>query len=118
MPERFVVRGYLEIIECPSLTSLPESWGVPNIGNIDAMILDALGSGGSLDMRRGHTCETTHSRLGWAVHLSGEDGKRLEERFGTAGAGALLYIASGRPIPDFYASNEEAMRSIIEGARS
>jgi hypothetical protein len=118
IPEEFNLDGHLFIERCPNLRSIPSSWKVPNLGNIDAMILEALEAVGELNMSEWHTCETTHSRLGWAVHLAGEDGKRLEDRFGTAGAGALLYIASGKPAPDFYASDEDTMASIREGARS
>jgi hypothetical protein len=118
LPEGLQVGGRLNLNGCTNLRSIPSSWNVPNIGNIDAMILEAIEAGGELNMVKWHTCETTHCRAGWAIHFAGEDGKRLEERFGPAGAGALLYIASGRPVPAFYARNVDALESIKAGAKS
>ena len=37
-----------------------------------------------------HTCDTTHCIAGWAVRLAGDEGKALEEKFGTANAGLAL----------------------------
>jgi hypothetical protein len=87
----------------------------PTIPNIDAAILAAIESPNcTLNMSDWHTCETTHCRAGWAVHLAGLPGKILEDRIGPAGAGALIYAASrpGKPIPNFYDDNEEAMADI------
>lgn len=59
-----------------------------------------------------HTCDMTHCRAGWAVMLAGEEGTALEARLGTAVAGALIYLASDpalERIPDWYASNAEAL---------
>ncbi|HZZ79643.1 MAG TPA: pentapeptide repeat-containing protein, partial [Gemmataceae bacterium] len=91
----------------------------PVIDNIDAKILAAIESPGcSLDMTDWHTCETTHCRAGWAVNLAGPAGKMLEDRIGPAAAGALIYAASrpGEPIPNFYATNEDAMEDLRECA--
>jgi hypothetical protein len=88
--------------------------GVPKIKNIDAQILAAIESGGTLDTREWHTCDTTHCRAGWAVHLAGEGGAALEWAIGTPAAAAMIYLAS-RPdqrIPDFYCDNETAMADI------
>jgi uncharacterized protein YjbI with pentapeptide repeats len=88
--------------------------GVPKIKNIDAQILAAIESGGTLEMRDWHTCDTTHCRAGWAVHLAGEGGAALEWAIGTPTAATLIYLAS-RPdqrIPDFYCDNETAMADI------
>ena len=49
----------------------------PKIENIDSRILAAIESGGSLNMGQWHSCETTHCRAGWAIHLTGEAGKVL-----------------------------------------
>ena len=86
----------------------------PKIANIDAAILacvDGDGKRGDLDMGAWHSCETTHCRAGWAVHLAGEAGYSLEDRIGPAAAGALIYAASrpGTPVPDFYATNADAL---------
>ena len=86
----------------------------PAIPNIDAAILGAIEGGGKLNMGDWHTCETMHCRAGWAVTLAGLPGKMLEDRIGPAGAGALIYAASkpGVPVPDFYATDEDAMADI------
>ena len=88
--------------------------GVPVIPNIDLTILAAIENGGRLRMANWHTCETTHCRAGWAIHLAGEAGLKLEKKHGSAGAGALIYAASrpGKPIPNFYASDAVAMADI------
>ena len=45
-----------------------------------------------------HSCETTHCRAGWVVHLAGEAGAALEKRFGTLLAAMKIYDASD---PDY-----------------
>jgi pentapeptide repeat protein len=89
------------------------------IPDIDVKIADAIAKPGcSLEMKEWHTCATTHCRAGWAIHLAGEAGRVLEDIYGPSAAGALIYAASrpDKPIPDFLASNEDAMRSILEDA--
>jgi hypothetical protein len=59
-----------------------------------------------------HTCETTHCRAGWVVHLAGAGGAAMEFCMGTPAAAALIYLKSDpglEKIPNFYASNEEAL---------
>ena len=87
---------------------------IPVIENIDAAILGAIKSGGALNMCKWHTCGTAHCRAGWAIVLAGEAGADLEAKVGPAAAGALIYAVSrpGKPIPNFYARNEDAMASI------
>ena len=72
--------------------------------------------GCKLDMATWHQCETTHCRAGWAVQLAGPAGKALEWAIGPAAAGALIHLAScpalDGKVPDFYASNEEALADI------
>jgi hypothetical protein len=66
----------------------------------------------ALDMSDWHTCETTHCRAGWVVHLAGEAGRALEWAMGTPAAAAMIYMASDpnlEKVPDFYCSNEEAL---------
>ena len=41
-----------------------------------------------------HTCETTHCRAGWVVHLAGESGYALEKFFNTQLAAQMIYDAS------------------------
>lgn len=84
---------------------------VPIVPDIDKQIL-AHAEAGKLDMSTWH-CGTAHCRAGWAVTLGGEAGRQLEERFGSAMAGRLIYEAStGRVAPDFYASNETALADL------
>jgi hypothetical protein len=117
------VGGYLDLSGCTRLTSLSEDarerFAVPVVPHIDAAIAAAIGDGGALDMATWHTCETTHCRAGWVIALAGEAGAALERRVGPAGAGALIYLASrpGKPIPDFYASNEDALADIMACAK-
>ena len=88
--------------------------GVPIVPNIDAAILAAIGEDASgLDMNVWH-CGTTHCRAGWPVKLAGKAGKALEKRFGTGTAGALIYAASrpGMPVPNFYATNADALADL------
>lgn len=58
-----------------------------------------------------HTCDTTHCRAGWAVHLAGEAGYALQERFNWELAAMLIYRESGSPINPgrFYDSNDDAL---------
>jgi hypothetical protein len=86
--------------------------GVPKIENIHKAIYAAASADGALDMSEWHTCETTHCRAGWAVHLAGEEGRALEDKIGTAAAGALIYLASDptlERVPNWHASNDEAL---------
>jgi len=98
---------------------------IPVIPNIDATILAAIESGGTLDMSSWHGphdqwCGTTHCRAGWAVHLAGEKGKSLQDRVGAQMAGTLIYHASrpGIPAPYFFASDDDALTDIKRCAAS
>lgn len=67
-----------------------------------------------------HTCETTHCRAGWVVHLAGELGKKLEEATTTPFAAMQIYHKSNPGIPvspvRFYESNKVAMDDIVRCA--
>ena len=86
----------------------------PVIPAIDAAILAAVEAGGGLDMSGWHTCGTTHCRAGWAITLAGDAGAELERRLGPSVAGALIYTASrpGRPVPDWHATDEDALADL------
>ena len=95
---------------------------IPYIKNLDQKILDILDQNkGELDMRKWHTCETTHCRAGWAITLAGAKGYDLEVEFGTFLGGSLIYAKSypDLPLPNFRSSNEDAMKDmrIRAGAR-
>ena len=87
---------------------------VPVIPDIDATILDAIEApGAALEMARWHTCETSHCRAGWAIHLAGDAGYALEERLGPSAAGALIYAASGsHPVPEWGATDDAALEDL------
>ena len=60
-----------------------------------------------------HTCETTHCRAGWAIHLAGAAGYALEQKLGSAElAGRAIYLASTGRAPSFYASDEDALEDL------
>lgn len=85
---------------------------VPNIDNIHKKILEAASRPKALDMSTWHTCNTTHCRAGWAVHLAGDAGRMLEEQTSTLFAAMQIYKASSpiRVSPTrFFESNETAM---------
>jgi uncharacterized protein YjbI with pentapeptide repeats len=85
------------------------------IKNIDAAILAAIEApGNKLRMSSWHTCGTTHCRAGWAIHLAGDAGYKLEKVVGSAAAGALIYAASrpDKPVPDFLASDADALADL------
>ena len=60
-----------------------------------------------------HTCNTTHCRAGWVVHLAGEAGYALERFHDTALAAQLIYRESDPANPvspvRFYETNEQAL---------
>ena len=90
----------------------------PVIPNIDSAILARIDAGGGLAMSRWHSCDTTHCRGGWAIHLAGKVGAALEDTLGTGVAAALIYAAS-RPtqrVPDFFARDKTALADMREYA--
>jgi hypothetical protein len=84
----------------------------PIVPSLDAAILAAVETFGTLEMSTWHTCETTHCRAGWAITLAGDAGKALERQVGPAVAGALIYHASTGRVPNFYANNKAALSDI------
>jgi hypothetical protein len=87
---------------------------VPVVEDLDAKILAAITTGGgSLDMGVWHSCETTHCRAGWAIHLAGKAGYDLEKKLGDpAAAGRAIYRASSGRSPHFYAKDAAALADI------
>ena len=66
-------------------------------------------------MGKWHTCDTTHCRAGWVVALAGAGGRALEWAMGTPAAAAVIYMRSDpklERIPDFYASNADALEDM------
>lgn len=94
---------------------------IPAVKSIDSKILNKIGNRpDGLEMVSWHTCDTTHCRGGWAIHLAGTAGLRLENRSSQGDAAAMIYAMSrpGKDIPDFYTDNDAAMESIIADAAS
>ena len=92
---------------------------VPVVENLDRKILEVIESGkGQLEMGSWHTCETTHCRAGWAIHLAGEAGYALEHKLGDAQrAGSAIYRASTGRVPYFFDTNEGAFADIKKRAQ-
>ena len=97
------------------------------IERIHSRVFEAASQPSALNMSDWRTCETTHCRAGWVVHLAGEAGKRLEDRTSTLFAAMQIYKASdpvNRVAPTrFYESNEAALEDMrrlaeIEAAAS
>jgi hypothetical protein len=89
--------------------------GVPKIEKIHQAVYAAASQPGALDMQSWHTCDTTHCRAGWVVHLAGDAGRAMEWCLGTSAAAAMIYLASDPNIgniPDFHATNEAAMEDM------
>jgi hypothetical protein len=84
---------------------------IPKIEEIDKKVYECASKENALNMSNWHTCETTHCRAGWVVHLAGDEGRRLEEFHNTELAAMLIYRESGSPINPsrFYDSNTEAL---------
>jgi len=85
------------------------------IKDIHKVVYEAASQPNALDMSDWHTCNTTHCRAGWVVHLAGEAGKVLEWVHGTPAAAAIIYMLSDpelERIPDFYCTNEEALEDM------
>tara|TARA_Y100000296_G_C5122390_1_gene231104 strand:+ start:225 stop:902 length:678 start_codon:yes stop_codon:yes gene_type:complete len=85
--------------------------GIPRIDRIHQRVWEAARQPGALDMRHWH-CNTAHCRAGWIVTLAGDAGRALEVELTTPTAAALIYAASDpelEAVPDFFASNDEAI---------
>ena len=93
--------------------------GVPKIKHLDKKILERIEANPKcFDMSKWH-CGTTHCRAGHAIDLAGENGYALEKKFSPSVAGALIYMAScpGKEVPNFNASNEDALADIKRRAK-
>ena len=88
---------------------------VPVIENIHQTIYEAASQPDALGMSRWHSCSTTHCRAGWTIVKAGEGGRILESCIGTNAAAALIYVASDptlERVPNFFASNEQALEDM------
>ena len=89
---------------------------IPIIESIHSSVLSAIESEGCyLAMSGWHTCNTTHCRAGWVVHLAGDAGYKLEKSTSTEFAAKMIYKKSSdiRVSPvRFFESDEIAMEDI------
>jgi len=75
--------------------------------------LESADKENALNMDSWHTCETTHCRAGWVIHLAGKQGYELEKLIGTPLAASKIYKNSSE-IPvhwalRFFEDNETAL---------
>ena len=128
--------GCLDCSGCSHIASLydkqnlrgdPENTGplgqpeIPVIENVHQRVYEAASADDALDMGTWHSCNTTHCRAGWTVHLASEAGYALERYHNTALAAQLIYRASGYDINPcrWYDSDDDAladMKRLAEAA--
>jgi hypothetical protein len=93
---------------------------IPVVENIHSKILEAVtAEGNSINMSSWHSCDTTHCRAGWAVHIAGKEGYELESQTSTQFAAMQIFKASSdvkvSPVR-FFESDKEAMADIVRCA--
>ncbi len=95
------------------------------VPDIDAAILALITAENSkgLDMSSWHGdekcdetnwCSTTHCRAGFAICLAGAPGWALRKKYGDEMAGRMIYAVSrpDMPLPDFHATNKDALEDM------
>ena len=85
---------------------------IPVVPDLHRRVYEAASSApDALDMSNWHTCETTHCRAGWIVHLAGAAGYALEAHHNTELAAMLIARKSGAPINParFYDNDADAL---------
>lgn len=87
---------------------------VPVIEGIHQKVYEAASQPKALNMTDWHSCETTHCRAGWVVHLAGKEGYALEAETSALFAAQQIYHASGYDINPcrFYDSNDQALEDM------
>ena len=85
----------------------------PVVEDLDAKILAIAEQG---DPETFNMCETALCRAGNAIMLAGGEGQKLLDQFGWSVAGALIYQASTRHVPNFFSSDKEAIEDMRERA--
>ena len=100
---------------------------VPFVPALEERIYQAIqnaeskGDKPALEMETWHTtyfdheqnaCGTAHCLAGWAIHLAGKEGYKLEEVFGAEEAGILIYRKSCGFVPDFFVISVDALRDL------
>ncbi len=86
---------------------------IPLIIDLDKRILEDIENNGFfLNQDTWHTCETTHCRAGFSELYAEDVGKEMVKHLGHWLTGALIYKKSTGRIPNFYASNEDALADV------
>ena len=87
---------------------------MPAIADIHRKVYESASKPDALAMDSWHSCETTHCRAGWVVHLAGEAGYKLERQTSPQFAAQQIYKASGYEISPvrFFDSNEAALEDM------
>jgi hypothetical protein len=87
---------------------------IPYISGLHSRVWVACSRPGALNVDSWHTSAEEHDRAGWVVAIAGRDGSRLEARYGTAMAAALIYAVYDPelPCPDFNASLADTLEDI------
>lgn len=108
--------GCSDCCDCSDCSNCSDQWfgeqfDVPIIADIHQKVFHAASEPGALDMGQWHTCETTHCRAGWVVHLAGDAGYGLESQTSTLFAAQQIYKASGYRISPnrFFDTNDASM---------
>ena len=84
---------------------------IPVVADIHKAVYEAASKPKAFDMSSWHTCETTHCRAGWVIHLAEQAGYDLEKATSPVFAAMQIYKASGYQINPsrFFDNNEDAM---------
>ncbi len=112
-------RAFLRNADLKGAKGLPDAPVVENLFTTIKSNLDTKDF--TLEMKSYHgKCGSTHCIAGSAINLAGQSGYELEKKYGSSVAGALIINAScpyleGK-VPDFGASNENALKFINECA--
>jgi hypothetical protein len=92
----------------------------PVVENIHQKVFEAASAPHGLQMNTWHTCNTTHCRAGWVIHLAGERGYALEQKTGPVFAAMQIYNASSPDIPvapvRFFEDNQTALQDMKQCA--
>ena len=90
--------GCYDCYDCSGKKESKPAIIAPAIPDIHKAIYAAVSQPDALNMEDWHSCDTTHCRAGWAVHLAGEAGYKLERETSPVFAAMMIYKASGYEI--------------------
>jgi hypothetical protein len=87
---------------------------IPEIPDIHKRVYEAASKAECLNMSTWHTCETTHCRAGWVIHLAGDAGYALEKQTSPLFAAQQIYRKSGYLISPvrFFDTEEKALEDM------